>query len=315
MGSLLAWLLGYLRLLSQHSPHPKTVTPAHICFGAKCIHYGQDTHRSAQHLVPHGPPERPGPSQGSAVSCQDYPPTPVTVSSTQGWSWADTSCRIQSSFPAPFGAKAQTHACGPTGSTYRNSHLQAGDRLPPNVERRFALSLRGTALSICPSGVETCTEEWLEAFWGRAFRRSSGPVPWASSAPAVLHPQAASRLQNSTSSHREKSPHSPHWTPCDRQRRYRGPENINKKETVQRGKRNWDLNSGLTVLSPRGRVAFPSRQRRAHGELWEAEADLDLGGEVSNVGSSVTRKIKRVEMLCFYLVRGTWHFKSFRFST
>lgn len=58
------------------------------------------------------------------------------------------------------------------------------------------------------------------------------------------------------------------------------------------------------MVSTSGRVAFPARQRSAHGELWNAKADLDLGRDVFNMGSSIIMKIKWVEMLRFYLVVG-----------
>lgn len=43
----------------------------------------------------------------------------------------------------------------------------------------------------------------------------------------------------------------------------------------------------------------------AHGDLLSIEDDLDLGRDVSNVGSSISNEIKQVEM-CFCLLLGTW---------
>lgn len=47
--------------------------------------------------------------------------------------------------------------------------------------------------------------------------------------------------------------------------------------------------------------------------LLSIEDDLDLGRNVSNVGSSICNKIKQVEM-CFCLVLGTWFLSLLRFN-
>lgn len=123
---------------------------------------------------------------------------------------------------------------------------------------------------------------------------------WLTAGPPRLH----SRRQNSLAGvlPAEVFPCSSHWLPCEGQR-YWCSANLKNQQRAKQWSR--DLNSHPPILSNSRHLVFPVRHCLTHSDLLSIENDLDLGKDVSNVGSSINNEVKQVEM-CFCLVLGTW---------